>query len=159
LSKSSGAQKTTPDDLHVYVYRDADKQLRAWQVDLCGDLARLPSTSNAMRWMGDHGLIKSQEHQDKFEVMSALYLAKTNMHVTPRFFNLPVFVIIACGKRATNHVWDSHNVIKGAADWMQSIKLYANDKDAEVWAFKKEDYPVSFPTSQLRASWQLEKTW
>ena len=119
--------------------------MRGCQIDLTGDLARLPSTSNCMRWAGDHGLIKAQEHRDKFEVMSALYLAKTNMHTTPRFFNMPVFVIIANGKRPTNHIWDSHNVIKGCADWLQSIKLFDNDKDAEIWALKKEDYPARFP--------------
>lgn len=122
---------------------DDEKGLRGIWIDIGGDLAMFPSTSNS-RLIRSRGrsraiLIKNPKHQVRLAATKNIYVTELVKMGEP----LPSFgsesthltiLLSTCGRRH-----DSHNYTKPICDWLVDVGLIDDDSNCEAQAYKKGD--------------------
>lgn len=125
-----------------------EKDLVGVWIELVGAVSQIPSTSNNKTIFNKrHGgkvvpfIAKNPRHIEALDLMTKLYFAACAEQKTPipTFTDQSVFVLAMLGARKGR--WDSHNMSKPIGDWLQSIRIVDDDKQAEIYCVKKSDYP------------------
>lgn len=126
--------------------------IHAIRIVLHGDAAHFPSTSNDRE-------IKRRRTKEGFDAAFIGHTAKTvgRMEGAKMLFrdaigtypgDYPSFksepVCVAAFLAAKPGVWDSHNFCKPIGDWLEALELIDDDCQAEIFCFKKTDYPQTF---------------
>jgi len=118
---------------------------RIVRIDLHGHLSAIPSITNRRIIRGGR-LIKDPKAASKLDEMSWLFVSEAAL-IKPlvQFGIEPVHVLVILGERYDSrgrkvHHWDSHNMAKAAADWLQAVEVIEDDEHAEVCCVKRKDY-------------------
>lgn len=116
------------------------RQLASVIIKLHGKIAHFPSKSNISHiWTKQRTDMKIRLY-----ALTQLYvvsLVNQGLYL-PTFEKQQVHVAIFCARHKVR--FDSHNQCKALGDWLQECLLIDDDAQAEIHAFKKEDYQEVF---------------
>lgn len=148
MMKSSMRLLWAPDVPKSVFDLGALQQLRIVVGGIC---SKFPSIGNSrlVRGYVDKGSNKvrgssapSPDYQVVMEVLTRLYRARTSPDLPePSFLDDPksrLFVTVQLSDSCSRI--DSHNTLKSACDWIQSIGLVRNDRNLDALAFHKRDH-------------------
>jgi len=120
-----------------------EKGLRGVWLDIGGDLAMFPSTSNSKlirsRGRNRAKLIKNPKHQLRLAATKNIYVTELVKmgEPLPSFGSEATHLTILLSTSGRRH--DSHNYTKPICDWLVDVGLIDDDSNCEAQAYKKGD--------------------
>jgi hypothetical protein len=137
--------------VEVWESNDADtnETLKA-KIVLSGTDCRFPSSNELKpyRFIGSQGSVAigvrpSREARTALDIISACYKSALNTqrtHIT--FAKHPVQCLVAFPETHGARRWDHHNQIKMLADWLQDMRIIADDSLLDIVTVRLKDYPT-----------------